>query len=189
MSAEAKPPLLRSTPRHPTNRRHPYPSHPTHQSPPTAKRRNSLKSLSPENLPKQPNHLRKRLIRCLRIKPRPLIPRKRMLRRIQNRPIPRPTLPQRSVNRLPPHLRHVRIKRPKNHQQLAANLLRPPERSRIRILSQLPIMNSSPVITNRRPHIRLNRCAKRQMPANTKSHRSSLPPRHPRMRHRWWGWT
>jgi len=75
----------------------------------------------------------------------------------------------------------MRIRAPKNHQQLPANLLRPRQRSRIRVPPQLPIMNSRPVITHRRPHIRLKRRTKRQMPANAKSHRPNLPRCHLRI--------
>src|SRR5580704_2682106 len=42
-------------------------------------------------------------------------------------------------------------------------------------------MNSRPVITNRRAHVRLKCRAKRQVPANAKSHRPNFPARHLRM--------
>ncbi len=133
---------------------------------------------SSENFPKHPNHLSKRQICSLRIKSWSFIPSKRMFRRIQQCPIPHFASLQRPVNRRPSCLRHMRIRAPKNHQQLPANLLHPRQSSRIRIPPQLPIMNSRTVVTRRRPHFPLKRRSQCQVPSDTKPQRSNLPRRH-----------
>src|SRR5277367_868756 len=134
-------------------------------------------SLLSERLAEQHDHFPERQIRRLRVVPRSFVAHERMFRRKHLHAIPRTGSPQPLIHFGAPLRGNVRIVAPENHQQLSANLFRARQRTGIEVRSQFSVVNPRAVETHRRFHIGLQRCAKRQVPADTKSHRAQFSRR------------
>jgi len=68
----------------------------------------------------------------------------------------------------------VRVQRTENQQQFTPNLGGPFERAGVLVFAQLAVMDSGSVKANRREHVRLKRCAEREVATDAEAGRSEF---------------
>src|SRR5215813_13838590 len=130
-----------------------------------------------ENLAEQLNHVGKSQIGRFGVETRTFVPHECVFGGIELDAVVQVGRAQAPFNNFASFCGNMRVGGTKNHQQLATNFRSLRERAGIFVFSKFSVVNSRAIEADCRANVRLHRGAKREMPANAKTHRSKLAGR------------
>src|SRR5215468_10380949 len=125
---------------------------------------------SGENFTEEPNHVGEGEVARLRIKPRTFVAHEGMFGRVELHAVVDAQSTESALDGLAPCGGHVGIARAKDQEQPAADLPGTRQRTGIRVLAELAVVNSRAVVAHRRANVRFEGRAKRQMTADAEAH-------------------